>query len=304
MLNINIENEYSRLKTVILGIADNLGNPPSESDAFDPRSLYHIKNNSYPLEKDLKKEVDSFKKKLNNHNVEVLRPNNVDDCNQIFARDLGFVISNMFFLSNIVPNRQDEIEGIKEILNHLDVGVIKLPEFMHIEGGDVIVHNDKVFIGTYSEEDYPSLITARTNSKSVDYLKRIINNKEIIPIDIKKSNINIFENTLHLDCCFQTISKDKAIICPDGFKKKEDVEYLIKLFGKKNIFLASPEETFMLTSNVLVISPEIIVSHSKFKRLNKWLEEKGVLVEKVDYSNVSKMSGLFRCSTLPLTREL
>ncbi len=304
MLNINIENEYSRLKTVILGIADNLGNSPSELDTFDPRSLYHIKNKSYPLEKDLKKEVDSFKKKLTKHNVEVLRPNNIDDCNQIFARDLGFVISNMFFLSNIVPNRQDEIEGIKEILNHLDVGVIKLPEFMHIEGGDVIVHNDKVFIGTYSEEDYPSLITARTNNKSIDYLKRIINNKEIIPIDIKKSNINIFENTLHLDCCFQTISKDKAIICPDGFKKKEDVEYLIKLFGKKNIFLANPEEAFRLTSNVLVISPEIIVSHSKFKRLNKWLEEKGVLVEKVDYSNVSKMSGLFRCSTLPLTREL
>ena len=304
MLNINIENEYSRLKTVILGIADNLGNSPSELDTFDPRSLYHIKNKSYPLEKDLKKEVDSFKKKLTKHNVEVLRPNNIDDCNQIFARDLGFVISNMFFLSNIVPNRQDEIEGMKEILNHLDVGVIKLPEFMHIEGGDVIVHNDKVFIGTYSEEDYPSLITARTNNKSIDYLKRIINNKEIIPIDIKKSNINIFENTLHLDCCFQTISKDKAIICPDGFKKKEDVEYLIKLFGKKNIFLANPEEAFRLTSNVLVISPEIIVSHSKFKRLNKWLEEKGVLVEKVDYSNVSKMSGLFRCSTLPLTREI
>ena len=304
MLNINIENEYSRLKTVILGIADNLGSPPSVSDAFDPRSLYHIKNNSYPLEEDLKKEVESFKKKLTKHNVEVLRPNNVNDCNQIFARDLGFVISNMFFLSNIVPNRQDEIEGINEILNHLNVGVIKLPEFMHIEGGDIIVHNDKVFIGTYSEEDYPSLITARTNNESIDYLKRIINNKEIIPIDIKKSNTNIFENTLHLDCCFQTISKDKAIVCPDGFKKKEDVEYLIKLFGKKNIFLASPEETFMLTSNVLVISPEIIVSHSKFKRLNKWLEEKGVLVEKVDYSNVSKMSGLFRCSTLPLTREL
>ena len=304
MLNINIENEYSRLKTVILGIADNLGKPPSESDAFDPRSLYHIKNNSYPLEEDLKKEIKSFKKKLTKHNVEVLRPNNVDDCNQIFARDLGFVISNMFFLSNIVPNRQDEIEGIKEILNHLNVGVIKLPEFMHIEGGDIIVHNDKVFIGTYSEEDYPSLITARTNNESIDYLKRIINNKEIIPIDIKKSNTNIFGNTLHLDCCFQTISNDKAIVCPDGFKKKDDVEYLIKLFGKKNIFLATPEETFMLTSNVLVISPEIIVSHSKFKRLNKWLEEKGVLVEKVDYSNVSKMSGLFRCSTLPLSREL
>ena len=304
MLNINIENEYSRLKTVILGIADNLGNPPSKSDTFDPRSLYHIKNNSYPLEKNLKKEVESFKKKLTKHNVEILRPNNIDDCNQIFVRDLGFVISKMFFLSNIVPNRQDEIEGIKEILNRLNVGVIKLPEFMHIEGGDIIVHNDKVFIGTYSEEDYSSTITARTNNESIDYLKKIINNKEIIPINIKKSNINIFENTLHLDCCFQTISKDKAILCPDGFKKKEDVEYIIKLFGKKNIFLASQKEAFMLTSNVLVISPEIIVSDSKFKRLNKWLESKGVLVERIDYSNVSKMSGLFRCSTLPLTRKL
>ena len=55
MLNINIENEYSRLKTVIIGIADNLGDPPSESDAFDPRFLYPIKNNSYPLEEELKK---------------------------------------------------------------------------------------------------------------------------------------------------------------------------------------------------------------------------------------------------------
>ena len=43
--------------------------------------------------------MESFKKKLTKHNVEVLRPNNVNDCNQIFARDLGFVISNMFFLS-------------------------------------------------------------------------------------------------------------------------------------------------------------------------------------------------------------
>ncbi|GIS00279.1 MAG: hypothetical protein CM15mP102_10990 [Flavobacteriales bacterium] len=49
--------------------------------------------------------------------------------------------------------------------------------------------------------------------------------------------------------------------------------------------------------------PDIIVSHTKFKRLNNWLKEKGILVEKVDFSNVSKMSGLFRCSTLPFTES-
>ena len=115
--------------------------------------------------------MDSFYNKLIKHNVEVIRPTNINNCNQIFARDLGFVISNLFFLSNIVPNRNDELKGIDDILKNLDVGVIKLPEFMHIEGGDVIVHNDKVFIGTYSDDDYSNLITARTNNSSIDYLR-------------------------------------------------------------------------------------------------------------------------------------
>ena len=303
MININIENEYSKLKTVILGIADDLGVPPKESDAYDPRSLYHIKNNSYPIEDDLLRELDNFYNKLLKHNVDVIRPSNINNCNQIFARDLGFVISNLFFLSNIVPNRHDELKGIDDTLKNLDVGVIKLPEFMHIEGGDVIVHNDKVFIGTYIEDDYSSLITARTNYSSIDYLKSMITSKEIIPLELNKSNTDIYKNTLHLDCCFQTISNDKAIICPDGFKNKKDVEYLINYFGQKNTFIATSEETFELTSNVLVISPDVIVTRLKSDRLNSWLENIGVLVEKVNYSNVSKMSGLFRCSTLPLNRE-
>jgi len=303
MIKVKIENEYSRIKTVLLGIANDIGDPPSQFDTYDPRSLYHIKNNSYPSEDDLVKNVDSFCDKLLKHNVNVIRPKNIPKCNQIFTRDLGFVVSNIFFMSNIVPNRQDELQGIVDIIKDFDVGVIKLPEFMHIEGGDVILHNDKLFIGTYSDLDYSSLITARTNIQSIDYLKKMIPNIEIIPINIKKSNRNIFENTLHLDCCFQTIGSDKAIICPDGFKNKEDYEFLIKLFGRKNIFLANANESFMLSSNVFVISPEVIVSHTNFKRLNLWLEEKGILVEKVNYSDVSKMSGLFRCSTLPLYRE-
>ena len=302
MIHINIDNEYSQLKNVVLGLAKDIGDPPKESDAYDPRSLYHIKNKSYPKENELIKELENFHNKLLKHNVEVIRPENIINCNQIFVRDLGFIVSKVFFLSNIVPDRLDEIDGIKNLFEDFDVGLMKMPDYMHIEGGDVIVHNDKVFIGTYSEDDYSSFITARTNKESIDYLKEIITNKEIIPIDIKKSNTNIFENTLHLDCCFQTISEKKAIICPDGFKRKEDVDFLIKLFGKNNIFLANKEESFLLTSNVLVISPEVIVSDFRFNRLNKWLESYGILVEKVDYSNVSKMSGLFRCSTLPLRR--
>ena len=303
MIEVKVDNEYSALKSVILGLADDMGDPPKVFDVYDPRSLYHIKNNSYPSEVDVKKDVESFYKILIKHNVDVLRPDNIKNCNQVFARDLGFTISNIFFQSNIVPNREEELIGVSGIINNLDAGVVKLPDYMHIEGGDVVIHNDKLFVGTYSGEDYSELITARTNQESISYLEKMIPSKEIMSINIKKSNTDVFENVLHLDCCFQPIGKRKAIICPDSFVNKSDVEYLIAYFGKKNTYLAYGQEAYMLISNLLVISPEVIVSDKRFSKINTWLERNDFLVEKISYKNVSKMSGLFRCSTLPLLRE-
>ena len=303
MIEVKVDNEYSTLKSVILGLAEDMGDPPKVFDVYDPRSLYHIKNNSYPSEVDVKKDVESFYKILIKHNVDVLRPDNIKNCNQVFARDLGFTISNIFFQSNIVPNREEELVGVSGIINNLDAGVVKLPDYMHIEGGDVVIHNDKLFVGTYSGEDYSELITARTNQESIGYLEKMIPSKEIMSINIKKSNTDVFENVLHLDCCFQPIGKRKAIICPDSFVNKSDVEYLIAYFGKKNTYLAYGQEAYMLISNLLVISPEVIVSDKRFSKINTWLERNDFLVEKISYKNVSKMSGLFRCSTLPLLRE-
>ena len=303
MIEVKVDNEYSTLKSVILGLAEDMGDPPKVFDVYDPRSLYHIKNNSYPNEVDVKKDVESFYKILIKHNIHVLRPSNIKDCNQVFARDLGFAISNIFFQSNIVPNREEELVGVSDIIKTLDAGVVKLPDYMHIEGGDVVAHNEKLFIGTYSGEDYSELITARTNQESISYLEKMIPNKEIMSIDIKKSNTDVFENVLHLDCCFQPIGKSKAIICPDSFVNKNDVDYLISYFGENNIYAAYGQEAYMLISNLLVLSPEVIVSDKRFTKLNTWLEENGFLVEKISYENVSKMSGLFRCSTLPLLRE-
>ena len=303
MIEVKVDNEYSALKSVILGLAEDMGDPPKVFDVYDPRSLYHIKNNSYPSEVDVKKDVESFYKILIKHNVDVLRPDNIKNCNQVFARDLGFTISNIFFQSNIVPNREEELVGVSGIINSLDAGVVKLPNYMHIEGGDVVIHNDKLFIGTYSGEDYSELITARTNQESISYLEKMIPSKEIMSINIKKSNTDVFENVLHLDCCFQPIGKRKAIICPDSFVNKRDVEYLISYFGKKNTYLAYGQEAYMLISNLLVISPEVIVSDKRFNKINTWLEKNDFHVEKISYENVSKMSGLFRCSTLPLLRE-
>ena len=303
MIEVKVDNEYSALKSVILGLADDMGDPPKVFDVYDPRSLYHIKNNSYPSEVDVKKDVESFYKILIKHNVDVLRPDNIKNCNQVFARDLGFTISNIFFQSNIVPNREEELVGVSGIINNLDAGVVKLPDYMHIEGGDVVIHNDKLFIGTYSGEDYSELITARTNQESISYLEKMIPSKEIMSINIKKSNTDVFENVLHLDCCFQPIGEKNAIICPDGFSSKDQLDLVLNIFGENNVYMAYGKEAFNLISNLLVLSPKVIVSDKRFSKINTWLERNDFLVEKISYKNVSKMSGLFRCSTLPLLRE-
>ena len=81
MIEVKVDNEYSALKSVILGLAEDMGDPPKVFDVYDPRSLYHIKNNSYPNEDDVKLEVESFYKILLKHNVNVLRPSNIHNCN-------------------------------------------------------------------------------------------------------------------------------------------------------------------------------------------------------------------------------
>ena len=57
-----------------------------------------------------------------------------------------------------------------------------------------------------------------------------------------------------------------------------------------------------MTTNVLSINDETVISQPKFKRLNNWLKNHNLKVEEVDLSEVSKQEGLFRCTSLPLIR--
>ena len=57
MLQLNINNETSRLRAVILGIADSNGKTPLLSEAYDPKSKQHIIDGTYPKEVDMVKEI-------------------------------------------------------------------------------------------------------------------------------------------------------------------------------------------------------------------------------------------------------
>lgn len=304
MLKLRVTNETDRLKAVILGTAVSNGATPTLEEAYDPKSAEHIKAGTYPIEKDMVAEMDAFAAVLQKYSVQVYRPEIIRDCNQIFTRDIGFVIDDVFIKANILPDRQAEFQAIEYIVKQMNPDkVVTPPEEVHIEGGDVMPWNEHIFIGTYKGDDYKEQVTARTNMAGVAFIQKLFPQKKVKEFDLVKSKTEARDNALHLDCCFQPVGKDKAIIYKGGFRSEADYQYLVDIFGAENLFHIEREEMYEMNSNVFSISPDVVVSEKHFTRLNAWLRAQGLTVEEIPYSEISKQEGLLRCSTLPLLRD-
>ncbi len=303
MIALNIQNETSKLRAVVLGTAEKNGAVPTAEAAYDPKSLEHIIAGTYPREEAMILEMNAFESVLNKYAVTVYRPEVIAGVNQIFARDIAFVIDDTLVKSNILPDREKEIGAIQYVLDQINPKkIIEAPQDTHFEGGDVMLWNDYIFIGTYKGADYPQQITARTNMKGVQFIKDLFPQKKVKEFDLNKSKTNARDNALHLDCCFQPVGKNKGIIHKAGFKNQTDYDFLVKLFGKENLFQIDKNEMYEMCSNVFSIDTNVVVSERNFTRLNAWLRKQGFTVEEIPYAEIGKQEGLLRCSTLPLAR--
>ena len=304
MIEINIKNETAPLRAVVVGTANDFGGTPAIEECYDPKSKEHIQAGSFPNEKDCVLAMDSLIGVFEKHHIMVYRPSNIEGLNQIFSRDIAFVIEDKLILPNIIEERRREAEGISYILNQVNESdKIKMPEGARIEGGDVMLCNDYIFVGYSEKEDFERYRVARTNRAGLDFLATTFSNKKVMGLELKKSDNDPRKNALHLDCCFQPIGRDMAILYKGGFKNNADFNFLINYFGKHNIIEVSREEMYNMNPNVFSISEKIIISEKGFSRLNSKLRKRGFIVEEISYAEIAKMSGLFRCSTMPLIRE-
>lgn len=304
MIELNIHNESSELEIVILGLPDSFGDTPKLEKCYDPKSKEHVIAGTFPLQVDVTKEINEFWSVLRKHNVKVIRPENTDGLNQIFTRDISFVIEDKFIIPNIIEERLDEIKAISSIISDIPKkNILRMPQLSRAEGGDVMPWNEFIFVGYSEEEDFNTYRVARTNKEGVQFLEKEFPNKKVKAFELKKSDENPRENALHLDCCFQPLGTRNAIIYKNGFKNNEDVDFLINLFGEENIILINQEEMYNMNSNIFSISENIVVSEKGFTRLNTELRNRGFIVEEIQYSEIAKMEGLLRCSTMPLKRK-
>ena len=80
---------------------------------------------------------------------------------QMFTRDLAFVIGDKFFISNMrKENRKPAIKGWHHIIDTIDKeNIIKVPDDIYLEGGDILVDNKTIYVG----------ISERTTTDGVNF---------------------------------------------------------------------------------------------------------------------------------------
>ncbi|MBT2571389.1 dimethylarginine dimethylaminohydrolase family protein [Planococcus sp. ISL-110] len=200
---------------------------------------------------------------------------------QVFTRDIGFTIGDTVFISEMASEiRQGEEQELEKWMEAHDVNFKQLTGH-RIEGGDVIMDRDTVFVG----------ISSRTSKKAIRDLQLQLLDFEVIPISFN-------EKYLHLDCVFNILSPTEALVFPEAL----DMATVQMLAERYTLIRVNEKEQFALGTNVLSIGDRKVFSQPQNRNVNKQLTARGFHVIEVDYSEIIKSGGAFRCCTMPLIR--
>ena len=154
-MKLRVVNEWDVLDTVIVGTAASMGGTPTVAESYDPKSKEHIRAGTFPTEADCQRELNGLASLLKSHGVRVLRPNTLQDVNQLFARDVGAVVEDRLVATRMIEDRAAEWEGIAPLLSGVSEShILRPPAGVRIEGGDVMPMNGELWVGYSAPEDF------------------------------------------------------------------------------------------------------------------------------------------------------
>jgi len=281
-------NETDTLKTVIIGRWEGFHEDEKYSNVLDEKR-------DYPSTDQLKTEFEAFQKALEDNGVEVLIPEYVGKFlyDQLTPRDVATIIGNQIVICNMSKSsRKYEVAGIFPLIKDFTGGeptMLIAPVECLIEGGDIMVDKGRMIVG----------LSQRTNINGYEWLlENFTDQMEVIPVyltDLKKE-----ENVLHLDCAFNPVGENSALVYMDGIKPIPD------FFEKEyDLIKVNKEEQQALATNVFSISKSLVIArdHPQSKRVVSEMRKRGIEVIEIPFDGAPSTGGSFRCCTLPLIRE-
>lgn len=289
-------NETDTLQTVILGYPDNLYLNQDPNAKYDPNNQILAKNaakGNRPVREKSMEEFRYLTSVMQEQGIEVLSPEacgpETGVINQMYARDIGFVVGNTFFISGMSrPNRREEWRSIERHLDEMPQDrIARVPQGVVVEGGDIVVDKGNVFVG----------ISQRTSQEGFDYLAEKIADQGLKAVPVHLRSLKEGQDVLHLDCAFVPVGEDSALIFEDGMSDIPD-----EIRDNYNMISVTPDEQQELATNVLVTSPSQVIARDVATRVNGEMRKRDIEVLEVPFNEAPRAGGSLRCCTLPLVR--
>jgi N-dimethylarginine dimethylaminohydrolase len=200
------------------------------------------------------------------------------------TRDAGAVIGDTIVLSSLrEETRRLEAQIAEPILQKYGLRILT-PERGFVEGGDIIVDHDRLWVG----------LGSRTDEWGVEFLHRTFGRDyDVIPLRFGP----IYT---HLDTIFGILGQGHALLYEPAFESSS-LQRIREVYP--SIISLTDKEQRNAGANVLCLSPDKLVSIAENHSVNRQLLELGYQVVTVPFSEVIKSGGSVRCDTLPVERE-
>ena len=149
-LPLGVYDETAPLRAVIVGIGTDIS---PVRHLLNPREAEAVATGTFPSEDELRRQIDGFAETLADNGVDLYRPHNILDSDQIFTRDIAFVIGNRLVRAHMAkPSRRDEYAQLDRVTARIDPAhILEPPSDVIIEGGDVVLGNalstGRIFVG-------------------------------------------------------------------------------------------------------------------------------------------------------------
>lgn len=229
---------------------------------------------------------DSLIRLLRSRGTKVTLLDSAPGCSaQHYPRDIAFVIDHVLVMARLnSAHRLPEANALAPLLAdaphlvHLDEGTI--------EGGDVMLHTGTVLVGL-GEETSPTGVRALQRALTRHSVAREVRS---VPFAV--------DGIVHLDDHFTIVAPDTALI-HRGVFPPDQLRWFEAHFDLIDV---SHDEAQAVQANVLAIAPGTVVVAAGSHRIAAQLAARGLEVFTVDYSEVTRIPGSLRCTTLPLTR--
>ncbi|MGL5825180.1 MAG: dimethylarginine dimethylaminohydrolase family protein [Nocardioides sp.] len=286
-IDIFVPSETDVLQTVLMRLVAPMQLLKSWRPLREPsirRQLRHNRFVPYKWHRALAQQLE-FKNTLEAHGVRVILEPPIRYSGAHYTRDVGFAIDDTFFVARMGTRaRQPEVVAMEPWLARFSK-VIRL-DAGTIEGGDVMLAPGRVLVGlgeATNEVGVASLTSALARAGSA---------RDVVPLRFNSPGV------IHLDTKFNLVSPELAVISRHSFEEKS----LKWLEQNYRLIDATPEETRAIHINTFGIGNGAVVMDTRAERLASELRNNGVSPILLDYSEITRLPGSFRCTTLPLHR--